>query len=88
MKGAGRRIGVVAVGLSAWLLAIAGTAGAAMAMTRVPGAGGSDGPAERVWAVVLSMWQAGVLALVIVGLIAALALTTARARRAEHQLAG
>jgi hypothetical protein len=34
------------------------------------------------------MWQAGVLALVIVGLIAALALTTARARRAEHQLAG
>jgi hypothetical protein len=34
------------------------------------------------------MWQAGVLALVIVGLITALALTIVRARRAEHQLAG
>jgi hypothetical protein len=33
------------------------------------------------------MWQASVLAVVVVGLVTALLLTTVRARRAEHQLA-
>jgi hypothetical protein len=85
MNAAARRMGVVLAGVGAWLLV--GMAGAALAVAPVPAAGGSDGVVGRATEVVLSMWQAGVLAVLVVGLVAALALTTARARRAEHQLA-